>query len=173
MAAIKLSRRERNLAVIALGASMFYIFYQFLLIPKLDEIGTLGAKADKLRLDIRVTESKIKILEAVEKRYGEMRREQKPLVAPTEEKALEVLRSLAQTTSQSHLKLVSIRPMIDQKESTMKFDLTSTGTYQQLYDFLKILHELKVLVLIDSLNVTGGRGAGNDLDIRMSLTAHY
>ena len=168
-----MSKRERNLVMIALGAAIFYIFYQFLLIPKLDEIGTLAVKADKLRLDLRVTESKIKILEAVEKRFGEMRKEQKPLVAPTEEKALEVLRSLSQTTSRSQLKLISIKPMIDEKENKMKFELACTGNYQQLYSFLEILHGLKVLVLVDSLGVTGGRGPESGLDIKMALTAHY
>jgi Tfp pilus assembly protein PilO len=173
MPPLKLSKRERNLVMVALGAAIFYIFYQFLLIPKLDEIGTLGAKADKLRLDVKVTESKIKILEAVEKRFGEMRKEQKPVVAPTEEKALEVLRSLSETTSRSRLKLISIRPMIDEKEATMKFELSCAGDYRQLYEFLEILHSLKVLVLVDFLSVAAASDPANGLDIRMSLTAHY
>jgi Tfp pilus assembly protein PilO len=118
-------------------------------------------------------ETKIKILAAVEKRYGELPEEVKPTVAPTEAKALEVLRSLSETTSQSALKLIAIKPLVDEKTATMKFELVCAGDFQQLYKFLEILHNLPVLILVDSLNVTGNKEAGGALDIKMSLTAHY
>lgn len=173
MPTFKFSKREKNLMIIALGGVIFYLFYLFLLVPTLDEIGLLGGKANKLRLDVKVTESKIKILEAAEKRFGELKSEQKPVVAPTEEKALEVLRALSETTSNSRLKLILIKPTIDEKESTMKFELACIGDYQQLYRFLEILHGLKVLVLVDSLNIVGTKGGPGELDIKMFLTAHY
>ena len=171
MAAVKLSKRERNLAMIALGFAIFYIFYQFLLTPKIAEIEKFGNQVRQLRLNLEVAENKIKILEAIEKNVKFRPKETKQKIV-VEEKALEVLRALSQTTTRSKLKLLSIRPMIT-KGATLKFDLRCQGTYQQLYDFLEILHGLDILILIDSLDVTGSRGEVTLLDIKIMLTAHF
>ncbi|MBN2057503.1 MAG: hypothetical protein JW782_01730 [Candidatus Saganbacteria bacterium] len=170
--AIKLSKREKTLAMIALGAAMFYVFYQFLLVPKLEETDKLKTEAKKLRLELKVAEQKIKILEQVEKRLGTVeQRQPKREAVEVEEEALKVLRALAQTTSSSKLKLLSIKPIIG-KGNTLRFELLCTGTYQQLYSFLEILHGLDILMLIDSLNVTSRGSQSGDLDIKVSLTAH-
>ncbi|MFH1347338.1 MAG: hypothetical protein ABIH22_01480 [Candidatus Margulisiibacteriota bacterium] len=171
MPPVKLSKRERNLAMVALGFALFYIFYQFLLTPKLNETDKLKNEANKLRLDLQVAKNKIMILEAVEKRIGVAPPEKKETIM-VEQEALEVLRVLAQTTSRSKLKLLSIKPMIN-KGDALKFELHCSGNYQQLYDFLEILHGLNILVLIDSLKVIGGGGEVTKLDINMALTAHF
>lgn len=171
MPPIKLSKRERNLAMIAVGFALFYLFYQFLLTPKLDETDKLKTEAGKLRLELQVAKNKIMILEAVEKRMGVAPPEKKELIR-VEQKALEVLRVLAQTTTNSKLKLLSIKPIISKGEA-LKFELHCTGNYQQLYEFLDILHGLKILVLIDSLNVIGGGGGAKKLDVKLALTAHF
>ncbi|MFH1683394.1 MAG: hypothetical protein ABIA67_00780 [Candidatus Margulisiibacteriota bacterium] len=171
MPPVKLSKRERNLAMVVLGFALFYLFYQFLLTPKLNENDKLKVEANNLRLELQVAKNKIMILEAVEKRVG---------VAPPgkmetikdEQKALEALRVLAQTTSRSKLKLLSIKPMINDSDA-LKFELHCSGNYQQLYDFLEILHGLKILILIDSLNIIGGGGGVKKLDIKVALTARF
>lgn len=170
--AVKLSRRERTLAMIALVSAMFYLFYQFMLIPKLEEADKLKVEAKKLRLELRVAEQKIRILEQVEKRLGTIeQRQPKKETVEVEEGALKVLRALAQTTSRSKLQLNSIKPIIG-KGNNLRFELLCTGTYLELYSFLEILHGLDILMLIDSLNVTSRGSRADELDIKISLTAH-
>jgi hypothetical protein len=118
-----------------------------------------------------VAENKIRILETLEKKF---RKQPDKKVTPlqTEERALEVLRALAQTTTKSQLKLISIRPMIGVTDE-LRFELSCSGTYQQLYQFLDILHGLDILIMIDTMNIIGAAGTDPQLDIKISLTAHY
>ncbi len=172
MPPIRLSKRERNLVMIGLGAAIFYVFYQFLLTPQWTEIDKLRTEAKKLRLDLKVTESKVKILEAAEKSFKVEKVQEKKPVIEVKEKALEVLRSIAQTTTRSKLKLLSIKPILG-KLDILKFELVCSGSYQQLYDFLDIMHNQNILVLVDSLNITGGGVKDPKLNIKLLLSAHF
>lgn len=167
MPSIKLSDRERNLAVITLGFVIFYLFYQFLLAPKWDEIKKIREKVMKARIDLRIAEGKIKILETMEKKIKAV-----PLGIEfqREEGALEVLQALSSATSKSGLNLISIKPVIREKEE-LKFELSCSGSYKSLYDFFKILREQQILMLVDSLYITGGGAKKPVLNIKMSLTA--
>jgi len=169
MPPIKLSEREKNLAIVTIGALVFYMFYQFLLTPLWDQIPRLKEKARQARQDLKVSENKVKILEALQKQLGVSR--EKPATSQ-EEKALEVLRSIARATSTSKLNLNLIRPMASEGEG-LKFELSCNGTYQQMYNFLKIINELKTVVIIDSLEVSGGGAKAPALNIKILLTAYY
>jgi len=158
--------------MIALGAAIFYVFYQFLLTPQWTEIAKLKTEAKNLKLDLSVTESKVKILEAAEKSFAQRKSQERKPVVEVKEKALEVLRSIAQTTTKSKLKLLSVKPILGRADS-LKFELVCNGSYQQLYDFLDIMHNQKILVLIDSLNITGGGVKNPTLNIKMLLSAHF
>ena len=170
MAAIKLSDRERNLAIITLGFVVFYVFYQFLLTPEWDEITKLRQTVRDRRLELRVAEGKIKILQAIEKEVGiiAVRSE-----LPREEKALEVLRLISQATERSGLTLVFVKPLLEEGGEGLKFSLSCSGTYIELYNFLYILYRLRILVLIDSLNIASSGGPAPRLDIKVALTAYY
>ncbi|KPJ65676.1 hypothetical protein AMJ44_09720 [candidate division WOR-1 bacterium DG_54_3] len=169
MPPIKLSEREQKLAVVTLGFFVFYIFYQFLLTPKWDEIGKLKGKAQNARLELEIAEGKLRILEGLEKRVGavSVKRE-----IPPEERALETLRALAQATSKSGLNLISIKPMIGEEKGP-KFDLSCSGTYENLYDFLRIMRDLEIMVMIDSLKISGGGSRKPELDVKIVLTAYF
>jgi Tfp pilus assembly protein PilO len=169
MAAVKLSDREKRLALTTLGLLIFYVFYVFVLSPKWDEVNRLREKVRQQHLDLKVAESKMRILEIMQKNMG--------LSAiktgiSKEERALEVLRAISRATSESKLNLVSIKPALEEGDG-LKFDLYFKGTYQQVYDFLRILKFLKVVVVIDNLNVTGGVVKTPSLEIKLAMTAYY
>ncbi|MEA3492761.1 MAG: type 4a pilus biogenesis protein PilO [Candidatus Margulisiibacteriota bacterium] len=169
MLPLKLSDRENKLIMIMLGVVVFYLFYRFLLVAKWNDIDKLKAQVRDARIELRLAESKIKILEAFETKAG-VREENIPLTK--EEKALEVLRSLSQATSKSGLNLISIKPNLAVREG-MKFDITSNGSYQDLYQFLKILRELQMLISIDEIDVRGAEERKPTLEIQMSITAYH
>src|SRR3989338_5558503 len=102
MFGIKLSDREMNLAFIILGLLLFYVFSQFLLFPKWDEIGKIKEKARGLRLELKIAEGKIKALEIIEKKIGAI---PEKAGMPGGEKTLEILKVLSQITSRSGLNL--------------------------------------------------------------------
>jgi Tfp pilus assembly protein PilO len=171
MAALKVSEREKNLMILTLGFVIFYVFYQFLLTPEWDNISRLQETVRGKRLELKVAEGKMRILQAIEKRIGIIPEKSE---MPREEKALEVLNLISQTTDKSKLKLNFIKPLLEESGEGIKFSLSCSGSYQELYNFLFILYRLRILVLIDSLDITSS-GLQHEpvLDIKISLTAYY
>jgi Tfp pilus assembly protein PilO len=169
---MRFSKREQLVILLAVICAVFYVFYQFLLLPKWGGIDRLRSQVKKMSLDLRVTESKLKILEAAEKRVGELKQTEKPAAILPTSRSLEVLKVLAQTTSKSQLQLVSIKPIVEEGKEGLKFEMICQGNYHQLYSFLTILHNVDLVILLDSLNVTGKNGTRVPLEIKMVLTAH-
>ena len=169
MSTIKLSEREKNLGIIVIGAVIFYFFYQFLLGPLWDQIPRLKEITQQARLNLKVSEDKIRILQSLQKELG-VSPEQR--INSKTEKALEVLRSISLATSASRLNLISIRPIASEGEG-LKFELVCIGSYQQMYNFLRIINGLKTVVVIDSLEVGGGGAKAPKLNLKISLTAYY
>jgi Tfp pilus assembly protein PilO len=181
MPPIKISKREKNLAIMTLSALVFYVFYQFLLLPLWDEVARLNTKAQKARMELKIAEGKVGVLESLQKHLvaspeegqGPASALDEPLSGKTKgERALYTLRSIAGATSKSRLNLILIRPMIGEGEG-QRFGLTCSGSYRELYDFLRILGGLKILVLVDSLNVSGGGVTKPSLGVEMTLTAYF
>ncbi|MBI5399877.1 hypothetical protein HZB07_04625 [Candidatus Saganbacteria bacterium] len=169
---MKLSKREQILVLAAVFCGIFYLFFQFLLLPKLGEIDQLKVQIKKVRLDLKSADSKLKILETAEKKPGEVKRPEKMVPLIPSAGGLEVLRVLARTTSKSSLQLVFIKPLPGELTDGLKFELACQGRYRQLYDFLSILHNVDLVILIDSLSVVGKNGLSEPLEIRMVITAH-
>jgi Tfp pilus assembly protein PilO len=170
MAPLKLSERERNLLIVTIGFVVFYVFYMFLLTPKWDEIGRQKDAARSLRLDLRIAEGKIKILDAIEKSVGIVPERS---ILSRDEKALEVLKLLSQATVRSGLTLNFIKPNLEEEGEGLKFSLSCSGRFKNLYSFFSILYRLRILLLIDSLEVLSTGGATPDLGIKINLTAYY
>jgi Tfp pilus assembly protein PilO len=170
MAAIKLSEREKNLMILTVGALVFYVFYQFLLTPQWDNITRLRETVKDKRLEFKVAEGKMRILQAIEKQVGIIPEKSE---LPREEKALEVLKLISQATDKSNLKLIFIKPLLEESGEGLKFQFSCSGTYRELYNFLFILYQLRVLVLIDSLDAVSNTMHEPTLDIKVSLTAYY
>jgi len=168
---IKLSEREKNLAILTLAVFTLYVFLQYLLPPKTNEIERLKDKARNARVELKIAEGKKKILETLEKTSGLI--PQRETAVSKEERALEVLKSLSNAITRSKLDLITIKPILDAGTEGTKFNLSCAGSYKNLYDFLMILYKLRTLVLIDALDVTGGGGAKPVLNISMTLTAYY
>jgi hypothetical protein len=154
-----------------LAVAVFYVFYQFLITPEWAKIAKLRKNLHNARLELKVTEGKIELLDKLE----EGRVEKKPTMVsvPEAERPLAVLRALAQATTKSRLNLISVRPIIGEKRDEFKFDVVCTGTYQNLYEFLSILHGLDIVVMIDSLRVSGGGGRRPELHMKIVLTAYF
>jgi Tfp pilus assembly protein PilO len=170
MPALKISERERTLLIVTIGFVIFYVFYQFLLTPKWDEISRLKDKARAQRLELKVAEGKIKILDAIEKSVGILPERS---ALSREEKALEVLKLLSQATVKSGLNINFIKPLLEESAQGLKFSLSCSGKYRNFYNFFSILYRLRILVLIDSCDIVSSGGTTPTLDIRLTLTAYY
>lgn len=158
-----------KLAMVIVGLLIFYLFFRFVLLVEWNEIDKLKVKLNKSRIDLQLAESKIKVFEVFEAKTG-VRAVAPP--ASKEQRSLEVLQALSEATSKSHLNLISIRPDLSLREG-MRFELAATGSYANLYEFLGILRELKILISIDELNVSGEDVRNPKLEVRMLITAHY
>ncbi len=168
MPPVKLSEREKNLAYITLGFVLFYLVFQVFLAPKWNETGRLRLKLRDARLELKIAEGKIEILDNLQRTLGTSDLQAN---ISRDDKALEALRSISQTTSRSKLKLLSIKPTIT--DTGAKYDLTCSGTYRSLYDFFGYLREAPMLISADSLYVTGNDAGSENLSIRLSVTAPF
>lgn len=169
MPAVKFSDREKLLLLITAGVAVIYVFYQFLLLPRWDEIGQIRTKARAGRLELKVAESKIKILNAIGKHLGALPGKAE---LPKEEKALEGFKMLSQATVKSNLSVNFIKPLLDESGDGLKFNLACSGKYRNLYTFFSILYRLPTLILIDTMDITSGGGNSPDLNIKISLTVY-
>jgi Tfp pilus assembly protein PilO len=165
----KLSAREKNLAVITACAVIFYVVYQFLLVPKWDEIGRLKNQARDKRLELKIAEGKIKVLSALEARAGIG---SEKIETSREEKMLEALKRLSQAISASGLKLNYIKPSPESKEEEPKFDLSLMGDYKSLYDFMLFLQKQRTMILVNKLDIKAEPESAA-LQIEMTLTVFY
>jgi Tfp pilus assembly protein PilO len=167
MAINNFTERERTLAFIALATLIFYFFFQFFLFPKWDEIAKLKSSARAQRLELKVAEQKVRILDALEKRLGSL--PEKSMV-PRGERSLQVLKNISLATTRSRLNLVSIQPIMGGETGGFQFNLSCTGRYKNLYDFLIALQRQRVMIFIDHLEIV--RGGEEGLNIRITMTAY-
>ncbi len=166
----KLSEREKKLLMVTIAVAVAYVFYQFLITPEWGRVAKLQKNLQNARLELKVSEGKLELLD----RLQEGPRERPGAVrVPEAERPLAVLRAIAQATTKSQLNLVSIRPIIGEKQDEFKFDVVCTGSYQNLYDFLDILHGLDIIVMIDSLRISGGGARKPELNVKIILTAYF
>lgn len=168
MPPVKLSEREKSLVYITLGFVLFYLVFQIFMAPKWEEIDRLKLKLRDARLELKIAEGKIEVLDNLQKTLGSANLQAN---ISHDDKALEALRSISQTTSRSKLKLLSIKPTIT--DTGAKYDLTCSGTYRGLYEFFGYLREAPMLISVGSLYVTGGDAGSEKLSIRLSLTAPF
>lgn len=164
----KLSPREKGLFFTSIGMVIFYLFFQYLLSPGWEESARLSSKAESLRIELKITEAKIKILEALKQKAASL--PSRPL-ASRNERALEVLQQLSQAAAKSNLSLTSIRPLIDFNSDGIKFMLTCSGRYKNLYNFLSSLNQQQIPVLVDVLDLSTSDEIRPTIEIKMTLTA--
>jgi Tfp pilus assembly protein PilO len=167
---IRFSEREKNLLMLTIAAVVFYAFFQFFLTPKWDEIGALKEQARGSRLQLRIAEGKIQVLDAIEKKVGSLFMQ---AGETREEKALEVLRGISHAIAGSGLNLLLIKPIITDDQEKLSFTISCSGSYKNLYNFFTQLKNIRGLVLIDNLDVTGTGGKAPGLDIKINLMAYY
>lgn len=163
---MKLSEREKKLLSVTLAVVAFFVFYQFLLTPKLAEISRLEEQASKARMDLTIVEGKLKILEAMEKTLPAIKDD------PGKEWKLRALCTLLGAVSRSKLSLASIKPLEVEGEGLV-IDLSCDGGYNNLYSFMKILRDLSMVFVVDSLNVTGGGSKKPVLSMKMGLNLSF
>lgn len=165
---MNLNDRENKMMVATTVFVVGYVFYFFLFGPKLEEIGSTRAQLNKAKSQLKVDEAKVRILKTLEKKPVGI--SQKTL--SREQWTLRILSDLSKASSRAGLDLIQIKPNAGEGHN-IPFNLLSTGYYQSLYDFLKILPTLSVDVVVKSLDIKGGGTSKALLNIDMNLEAHY
>lgn len=168
---LKLSDRERWLLFGTALALVFYLFFTFLLNPKLLEIDSLNQKAGSLNLDLKVSKEKVRILQNLELLPMEKIRAKKT----KEEQTLEALKYITAEISKLDLKLITLRPRVEERvvgsAKAIYFDLTFTGKYNTIYKYMQSLSKLPILILVDSLTMT--KSEGPNLSVTMVVSVYY
>ena len=161
------SNREKLLMIGAGGAVIIYLFYMFLLSPVLEDLGKVKAAVKAKHQELTIAEGQVRILGGLTARAPERTE------IPPPEKSLVALKLISLATNRSGLKLDFIKPLAEESGEGLKFNLSCSGSYKQLYTFLEIINHLQVVIVIDTLDVSSGGGRQPVLTVRMNLTAHY
>lgn len=168
---ITLSDRERWLLFITMLLIGFYIFFQFLYIPRADEVAILKEKLSKQELQLNTIEQKVKLLEALELRPLEKLRAKKT----KEEQTIEALRYISSTISKLDLDLLSIKPHMEEKSvgsaKVIFIDMTFLGKYNTVYRFMQAFEMLPILILVDSMTMT--KSGSELLRVSMVVSVYY
>jgi Tfp pilus assembly protein PilO len=163
----KMSEREKLLTYGGAALVIAYVFYQFLLTPTLTKIGQSRETLKTKRLELKMTEDQIKLFNVIAGRMP------KADETPREEKALTILKLISLATNRSGLMLDFIKPLPDESGDDFKFTLSCSGSYRELYSFLFILNHLKIVILVDDIEITSSGGHEPVLTAKVDLTAHY
>ena len=163
----KMSDREKLLTYGGGALVVFYIFYQFLLTPTLTKIGQLQETLKTKQAELKIAEDQIKLFQTIAGRAPKVDQ------TPREEKALTILKLISLATNRSGLMLDFIKPLPDESGDDFKFTLSGSGSYRELYTFLFILNRLKIVILVDDLEITSSGGQQPTLTAKVDLTAHY
>ena len=162
-----MSQREKLLTYGGAALVVFYVFYQFLLTPTLAKIGQARETLKTKRAELNLTEDQIKLFQVIASRVP------KTDEMPREEKALTILKLLSLATNRSGLTLDFIKPLPDESGDDYKFTISCSGSYRELYTFLFILNRLKIVILVDDLEIISSGGQQPTLTTKVDLTAHY
>ncbi len=163
------SEREKYLVITAAVLVVLYVFYTFLITPKLDESSRISGKLKAAQLDLKVAETKIKILESA--KLPERIPAARAAELSPEEKALDTFKQISSATSKSGLTLDSIVPVPNQPAGTLRFSAVCSGRFRNLYLFLVQLGKLDTVVLAENLQISGGGVRSPELNIKMDLVA--
>ena len=166
----KLSNREKNLLIVMAIFISIYFFDNLFFSPILQEVKRSKDKLRDFRMELRVAEGKIRILETLQKKVGIIYDESSNT---RQTRALQALQNISYVTTKSKLNLITVRPILGQEQGNLKFGLSCTGKYKTLYDFMVYLNELPMMVIIDVLDCTSNGAVDPILDVKMTVTAYY
>ena len=169
---LKLSERERWLLLAAVLLGVFCVFYVFILGPGMTEISSLSSKLNSLKVELKTSEEKAKILQSLELTPLEKLRAKKG----KEEQVIEALNYIAKEVSRLNLNLLSIRPRLTEQAvdsaKVIFIDLTFLTRYNTIYKFMQALEKLPILILVDSMTMSRGV-EGGDLSVSIVLSVYY
>jgi len=165
------TEREKYLVIATAVLVVMYVFYFFLLTPKMDETAKIITNLNAAQMELRTAEIKIKILEGA-KLPEKALTVPKAVVLSSEEKALNTFKQISFATSRSGLNLNNIVPAPNQPAGTLRYNLVCGGRYRQLYSFLVLLGKLDTVVLVDNIEISGGGQMSPVLNIKMDLVAY-
>ncbi|MFA4967521.1 MAG: type II secretion system protein GspM [Candidatus Margulisiibacteriota bacterium] len=167
----QLSDRERWL-LLAVGLLLaLYVFSQYLYFPKAGENRALREKLNAKRLDLKISAEKVKILEKLELEPIENVAKR----VTKDQQVIAALQYISKEVSKLKLNLQSIRPRLEEKQvdlaNTVFFDITFSGRYNEIYKFLSALERLPILILVDSMEISGTDTS--DVRVNMILSVYY
>jgi len=181
----QMSPREQIMVVSASVVIISYVFYQYLINPKLQDITRLKEEARTKRIELKTAEGKMKIFENVERQLGTQAFQMKTM-SPSE-KSLESLKIISNAVAKSGLVVNSIRPIVEEKkegegavgeegaqteQTGQKFIIECTGDYASFYKLLASTYNLQVRVMLNELTVNADED-NDDLKINITLKVFY
>ncbi|OGC24384.1 hypothetical protein A2291_02540 [candidate division WOR-1 bacterium RIFOXYB2_FULL_42_35] len=170
MAGMKMNLNNRDNKILIAGTVfiVMYVSYMFLLGPKWDEISKLKGQLNQAQIRLTADEARVKVLQMLEKKPAGISQK----VVSREQWTIRILSYLSSASSQSGLDLMLIKPLAGEGRE-VQFSLMCSGSYQSLYNFLKVLPKLDVDIIVKSLKISGGGSDRAVLNIDMELGAYY
>ncbi len=168
---LKLSERERWLAILAVAALAFYFFYSFFHLPISTNIREKRENLKQTERELALSEEKLKLLQSIEEGDLEKFREKKS----KQQQTIEAIKYLSDSFNKNGIDLVSIKPrpeeIVVDAAKAIYFDIEFVGTYPSIYRFIKEIDKLPILILVDSIKFK--KGDKGKITASMVLSTYY
>ena len=168
---MKLTEREKWLLLTAGLLFVVYVFFQYLYLPKSAENYSLKEKLKAKRLELKTSQEKTRILEQLE--LGPVQNAAKRRTK--DQQVMAALCYISREVSKLKLNMQSLRPRLEEVQAdpvkAVFFDLAFTVKYNEIYKFLAALEKLPILILVDSIQMSGT--GSSDLRVNMVLSVYY
>lgn len=168
---IKIAERERILLILTGAAFILFLFFQFIYLPKSNDIHRMSQILKKDNQDLKTAKEKEKLLQNLEQ-YPMMKTKVKK---GKEEQTVEALKYLSSAITQLDIELISMHPKNEavkvESANAVYFDLELLGSYNNIYKFLKALEALPILILVDSIDLN--RADKDKISAKFMLSVYY
>jgi len=141
---MKINYREKMMILLAFLLFVFYLFWVFVINPKIENINYVNSQIDSLNSETKLLYSKM--LSNTEKYKIEVK------IYKREEQVNYIVGAIVDRFKKDKIKLVSLKQ--SEKDNNLIFDVEFNGQYKPIVAFLNSIKDLDTFVIIKKVSLS-------------------
>ena len=141
---MKINYREKMMILLAFLLFVFYLFWVFVINPKIENINYVNSQIDSLNSETKLLYSKM--LSNTEKYKIEVK------IYKREEQVNYIVGAIVDRFKKDKIKLVSLKQ--SEKDNNLVFDVEFNGQYKPIVAFLNSIKDLDTFVIIKKVSLS-------------------
>lgn len=141
---MKINYREKMMILLAFLLFVFYLFWVFVINPKIENINYVNSQIDSLNSETKLLYSKM--LSNTEKHKVNVK------IYKREEQVNYIVGAIVDRFKKDKIKLISLKQ--SEKEKSLVFDIEFNGQYKPIVAFLNSIKDLDTFVIIKKVSLS-------------------